>query len=694
MNIISALEEKFTAVNYNEYSIFNTYNNDHKILIELNDLFDKIDTIPDLKTNLYSHQKTVVKAMFDLEQEKQLTKNKTNLYFNAAVLSEPVGSGKTICLLSLILLDRIIEPINFTEIYHILNSAYVKHINKNLFPTIIFVATSVLKQWETAINTFTNLKYFVISNIRDLRKLPRMIESKEIHNYELILVKNGKVSEKNIPGHKYIYNIIAKFNIKWRRVIIDDFDTIKLPKKALIYNANMIWYVSSTIRNYDTEFTRGAYEKYGDIFKNRCYKSYDIVGNIAFTTALNIRNKREFTQDSINLPKPFFYSMVFKNKDDKIISALSSFDGMHGIIEMLNGDAVHEASEMIGIKANSVVEIFSKVLGSKFEKYRFAGDVLAFIEHCRETDSERKPLKDNPDPDDTYGKRDLLKFRHIEYKYPNVNKILDETEVEYKDIKDKTGKEISRVKEGINHGECPVCRMDLKEVKDTVIVSCCNNVFCGPCGFKAPNFKPVGRCAMCRADIRVSQLIYIGDNKKLDNVVSEEFEEGVDVKLNSAIRNKYSGIIDIIKGNPKDYKELNIVIPNMIKADAKGEIPKVRKVLIFANYNETLKKIIEHLHEEKIKYWRLHGTSTEIQNTAKLFMECKEECALVINSAKHCSGLNLQEATDLIFTHKIVDKAVEAQVAGRGHRIGRKSSLNIWFLLYDNEIESFSKHNK
>jgi hypothetical protein len=88
------------------------------------------------------------------------------------------------------------------------------------------------------------------------------------------------------------------------------------------------------------------------------------------------------------------------------------------------------------------------------------------------------------------------------------------------------------------------------------------------------------------------------------------------------------------------------------------------------------------------------GNSNEIHKTQNEFNMCQTSCALVINSTQHCSGLNLQTATDLIFAHKINDSAIESQVVGRGHRIGRTNPLNIWYLLYDNEYSSLSfTHN-
>ena len=45
--------------------------------------------------------------------------------------------------------------------------------------------------------------------------------------------------------------------------------------------------------------------------------------------------------------------------------------------------------------------------------------------------------------------------------------------------------------------------------------------------------------------------------------------------------------------------------------------------------------------------------------------------------------------TDLVFMHKILDKSIEAQVAGRGQRVGRRYELKIHYLLYDDEVMHF-----
>jgi hypothetical protein len=81
----------------------------------LNNSYTKIESVPGLKTSLFPHQKTIVKAMIDLEMNRSYNipilydgDNATHkLKTTSGVLSEAVGSGKTIDILSVILLQKI-----------------------------------------------------------------------------------------------------------------------------------------------------------------------------------------------------------------------------------------------------------------------------------------------------------------------------------------------------------------------------------------------------------------------------------------------------------------------------------------------------------------------------------------------------------------------------------------------------------
>ena len=61
--------------------------------------------------------------------------------------------------------------------------------------------------------------------------------------------------------------------------------------------------------------------------------------------------------------------------------------------------------------------------------------------------------------------------------------------------------------------------------------------------------------------------------------------------------------------------------------------------------------------------------------------------ALMLNSNYFGSGLNLENATDLIIYHNMNEELTQ-QVIGRAQRPGRKNKLNIYVLCYENEIDS------
>ena len=58
---------------------------------------------------------------------------------------------------------------------------------------------------------------------------------------------------------------------------------------------------------------------------------------------------------------------------------------------------------------------------------------------------------------------------------------------------------------------------------------------------------------------------------------------------------------------------------------------------------------------------------------------------LLIDDPYFIVGLNLEFVTDIIFFHQ-ADLKIKNQLVGRSQRLGRKKSLNVWFIYYKNEI--------
>lgn len=711
----------------------------NSVEIPLNEYYTKMDYVPGLKTTLFPHQKTIVRAMLDLEMNRAFSVKSTNhfrrsgndfrgefeLKTTAGVLSEAVGSGKTIDILSVILLQKI--PKVFPDISeldmfengsnHSYKNIYTCSIRKKfrniLKTTIIFAGVSVVNQWIDAIKTFTSLTYFPVFDVRDLQILINKMADKSINSYDIIIVKNGKVTRSvtfpkyiKIEGKNlnkstlYIYNIIANMrNFCWARVVIDDFDTIKLPHNAGIVNGLFTWYISSTQktmtnrRNYTTEFKTTS-----DMLMYSNYNCSNIMANPLLFNNLNIRNDPQFVKKTNNINSPKFYAYTFHNPNDQYIGFLSLMgnEEAHEIMEMLNGDAIETAAERIGIKTNKVADIFHIMLGKQYDIYKKSIDVLDYISEVEPMQGKRTPMSENSDPNDTYKKSDLFIRRVIEYNYPNLKGLLDSTKEEYTEVRQKSSIAIERVKNNIKQGECPICTSDINdEDEEILILKCCGVILCGMCCFGTifPKNSATGQCSNCRRKLKLSDLIYLSGfdlNKIVEEQIDDEDEEDnpTEQEEKKKPRDKISAIIDIIRGiKPKERKRVDVNIKNLMKGTHILPDLQYHKVLIFANFDETIKKIKTVLTEEKINFWQLGGSHIEIKATVEHFTKCDETCVLIINSIKHCSGINLQSATDLIFAHKIIDPNVETQVIGRGQRIGRQTTLNVHFMFYQNEYD-------
>jgi hypothetical protein len=704
-------------------------------IIMLNETNDHIDNVPGLNTKLYPHQRTSLKALVDMENNRVITLKGTikinsqqslnpgaKISFNEAVFSDPVGSGKTIVMLALIMTNRTPKAMPDIAPYHNLsNSPYTSYIKikypktKMTGPTLIFVSRAILNQWVAAIKQFTTLKYFSVDHAYRLRDLRDLIAKGQINNFDIILVKNGTVTD-SIAGVQSgsIYSQIAELKLCWRRLVLDDYTNIKMKSESMPVRALMTWYMAATREQSSSRPARASipYDgKFTEYF-NKAHISHDeIKMNETLFSLLNVRSNPEFIKTSIAMPhiKYWVYRVINPNK--KIMSMISEISGSRAaqIGEMLNGDAIGEAAQLAGIEATSVSAIFSALLDRQYENYKYASAVIEYVGFVTQSMPGLRPLSewtiDNAVQDDpanakpVYYKSDLLKFKPVEFQYNNLGILLQNTQQEYIEIKKSIGKAIERVKSNIDGNECCICTETLSSQGSSIIMKCCNAMFCGRCGFVAQRINSSsgmqGICSNCRGKITIKDMIYM-NSSLLSDIKDENYDVESEVVpvIKAAVGNKskFDYIVDICLANltsmPTGIQRVTMKLPNIMNGTQFLPETPIRKVLIFANFAETLKKVIEKLESAKILYYHMCGTTAEINRMADAFTESCVTCALVINSTQHCAGLNLQTATDLIFTHKITDRNIESQVVGRGHRIGRKSPLNIAYLTFDEEYES------
>jgi SNF2 family DNA or RNA helicase len=327
--------------------------------------------------------------------------------------------------------------------------------------------------------------------------------------------------------------------------------------------------------------------------------------------------------------------------------------------------------------------------------------------------------EDVDDPDHTYNKEHLFALKVPEYKYPNLRTLMKETREEQELIRKTTDVALRRVKENIKSGNCPICTSPIQEIDGNIMIcKKCNVTGCEDCITLACSFYPVdnhikGRCPMCRSEIMITDMIHVSKDIELQDIVNDNFEAkirnaepqlilpAIEVKIDEKLpidehdtddpekRTKITALVDVINGKiPIEFKQARIHLDQL--QDGKDEVMEsphnYRKILVFTSYEESIDNISKALGLRNITFWRLQGTAANINAVSKKFNAYQGNAVLIINSSKHCAGLNLQSADWLIYFHKVLDVNIETQIAGRGQRLGRKSTLKIAYLLHPNEI--------
>lgn len=735
----------------------------------LDHTFKSVATPYGLKNiELFPHQSTIVAALLELEDKRVLqiqydpevpTHHKVIIETSAIVLAEPFGSGKTIEILAMILYRPVPRayPTHVNSIVlgsagsgifrgrdgaHIVNigptGPFIHEITRIftgqkalIRPNLIIVGSSVLIQWRTAIETFTNLKLFTIGGVRELKDFQRLYESGAINHFDIVLLKNGMITgnfilpdedPKTIKDYRSLIPVINKITAKscWSRVFYDDFDTISIPKDSKAINALFSVYVSATTKT-DIQDNKPSiqYKSIIDAFRESGPQLGLVTTDKPLFTTFNVRNKKEYVELSTSVPIIEGRKYVYNNPDDnymKLLGAMGEADAQQ-LVEMLNGDAKKTAAQFLGIVSNSVADIFQRMLDNKYERYLYDKNVLELLTKFKSDTIPR--LVNHPD-DKKHSMAELDNIRAtlikktmpiVTYYSVPLSRLIDDMIKEFRIAEEQDGIAIQRVKDNIKEGGCQVCKLSPEDYEkfNVFIVRCCGIIVCDECCMSANNIGTrydyklktsivSGQCANCKTTIYPHKdLIFVdkdfdmsglltakGDEKPIEEVVPEPAAEDNTKKIENP---KLKALFDIASGQiPEGCEHIKIKIDHLL--DGVKDMPRSpemkRKLLVFANYSETLNLIENFLTEYGIEFLRLHGTAQEKADIISKFRE-STATILLINSQQQCAGMNLEFATDIVYFHKIIDQNIESQVAGRAQRIGRTCNLMIHYLAYTNE---------
>lgn len=674
-----------------------------------------------------------------------LTRDRVRLQSSAIVLSEAFGSGKTFEILGLILARPI--PRAFPQHANaVLLGAEGKYSRPSTFlselvarytgddvmirSTIIIVSRSVLIQWEETIRRYTSLKVLVVGDIAQLRIMKRLYDSRQLNRFDIILVKNGNVTGEFVmdgvdaaaaaeDGVRSLIGVISRMTATncFARVVIDDFDTSAMPPNAVAINSLSTLYVSATTKSNRRSRKIVPVRSFAQLLHENQRRYSDALWDKSLFSNFNVRNTADYVETSTRVPIVISRKCVYDNPNDRYMAMMGVMgtDDALEVMEMLNGDAIEEAAARMNVKTTNVADIFQRILANKYERFvrdrRMLESVTAaraaekllpigmFDHTVKEIDAQIARLR----------KGGAL---NTEFTSLPLRLELERVFAESTESAEDSSRAITNVLENLREGGCQICLNPFDDV-GVFINKCCGVVICDECGiignkvaaqydYKSKQQTLVGSCCSCKVQIYPHKdLIYVSAEFDIESLLdSKKFEEGVAETIAAAappaaaaaepdekqeeLSPKLTALLAILRGqDPENVTEFEHSIKHLLIGKHDMGFAAKKKILVFANFSESITAIERFLIDNDVEYLRLGGTAAQISATVEQFRTYGE--VLLVNSSRHCAGINLQFATDMVFFHKIIDENIESQVAGRCIRIGRTSNLTMWWLFYKNE---------
>ena len=284
----------------------------------------------------------------------------------------------------------------------------------------------------------------------------------------------------------------------------------------------------------------------------------------------------------------------------------------------------------------------------------------------------------------------------------------------------------------INNNCCPTCYDEFEYIHKKAITPCCQNMICYKCVDKWCNENNKTSCLYCNQnDIKFGDYIVVNeknDNNKYCSLCDDEFVNndetgGVDISLYSNCCNKptchkcldtwynkllkndcpvcHKSSINLYnfktKNNEENYNFDNYINKNGFKHIKKSKIEflenyiftrvnNTNKTIIFSDYINSFINVKHILEKLNIKYTEFDGGNISAIEKNLIDFRDGDAKILMCNSLLFGCGMNLEFASDIIFFHKMTNE-MKNQVIGRCQRPGRKTVLNIWHLMHDNENE-------
>lgn len=425
---------------------------------------------------LKKHQLQTIHAMSMLEHNRNRISPQEYLVSEIGVLSNKVGSGKSLCVLGIIGTRVRLEPQDFVTC-HINNAMFVMNdrFTMNIrCGNLIVVPHHMIPSWDKYVKEYTNFKHLVLK--RSMFPL----------NWQ-------EVSEKDVVicGAKY-YNLVCKScPWTWSRVVFDEADSINIPA-CIAPNARFVWFVTSSLKN--LLFSNGFYFKCDSngivtrvvtrgiirqgYIKNT-FKALEDARANAVIKGIVVKMNDDYVDEHIQLPP--VHEHFVRCKDPVYLCVLKDVIS-DGAISRLHGCDSEGALEYMGCPMDTkdnVVSFVCRNLQMQKRNYELKLNYLNQIKSSIDSDEWNENVTEKI-------KKTSLKIRDFESKLTKVHQRVETV-----------------ANEDMSFHSCPICMDDTAQ--DMCMYMCCLNVFCRTCVQRM--IVVDNKCPMCRGDLRTTDLV-------------------------------------------------------------------------------------------------------------------------------------------------------------------------------------------
>lgn len=626
-----------------------------------------------IKTPLLPHQQACFSAAVALERAKSEgidveplagEHNGGRLYTSHGILADTVGSGKSLIALSLV---RVPPPLgSYTEfslrngtalgdgrdtgllrqrnqLVQNITGLTLRQVNACLF----IIPHPLMSQWESYIEDDTTLRAKFIKKKNDACAEDFMTS---LDTYDAIFVSSTMYTTLRAahPTH----------TIMWKRVFVDEADSIALTNTSDEINGLFYWFISASWMN--LIFANGTYFNMSSVYNPLPDVPEQVVTRVnalmtgpTYLSLPGVRHNNLPRRMCGYMTRDGVYGMAPVNYQSSrlIIHASPDF-----IKTSFTPPTIHNEN-IICATPHNILVLNEHISPDMLERLN-AGDIHGALDMLGMTshsgDSVIKAVTENLEKELDNAKKTYDYKQSIEYSSPATKaKALELCTTKIASIESR----ISAIQERIHKASeqtCPICYND---ISGAAVVPCCQQVFCFNCLCKS--LQRAASCPLCRTRIENIKDVRVLRDEVHENTVEHAIPRPVLLTKRDAL--------------------LKYVCEH-----------KDARILMFSSYDASFGALEDSLCRTDISFATLSGSQARINKLLKDFKDGKYTL-LFLNARNMGAGLNIDCATHVILYHKM-NVELQNQIVGRAMRLGRTADLNVVHLLHENEANARISH--